>query len=186
MVFFHFNFLLNIFFIYIKNVIPFPGFPPPCKHPIPSSFPLLLWGCSSTSPPTPTSPPSIPLYRGISRAFIGPRTSPPIDAWQGHPLLHMQLEPCVLLCWWLRPWEFWGTWLVDIAILSMGLPTPSVLTLIPLLETPHSVQWLAVNICLCICKALGEPLRRQPYQAPFSMHFLASTIVSGFGVCIWD
>jgi hypothetical protein len=52
-----------------------------------------------THPPTPTSPPSIALHWSIYQAFIGPRTSPPIDAWQGHPLLHMQLEPCVLLCW---------------------------------------------------------------------------------------
>jgi hypothetical protein len=37
---------------------------------------------------------------------------------------------------------------------------------------------------LCIHKALAGPLRRQPYQAPFSKHFLASTIVSGFGNCI--
>jgi hypothetical protein len=43
-----------------------------------------------------------------------------------------------------------------------------------------------VSICLCICQALAEPLRRQLYQAPVSMHFLASTIVSGFGVCPID
>jgi hypothetical protein len=49
-----------------------------------------------------------------------------------------------------------------------------------------SVQWLASSICLCICQALIEPLRRQLYQAPVSQYFLASTIVSGFGVCIWD
>jgi hypothetical protein len=54
------------------------------------------------------------------------------------------------------------------------------------LGTTWSVQWLAGSICLCICKALAGPLRRWPYQAPFSMHFLASTIVSGFGNCIWD
>jgi hypothetical protein len=35
-------------------------------------------------------------------------------------------------------------------------------------------------------QALAEPLRRQLYQAPFSKHFLASAIVSGFGDCIWD
>jgi hypothetical protein len=58
----------------------------------PLSHPLLLWGCSSTHPPTPTSLPSIPLHWDIYQAFIGPRTSPPIDAWQDHPLLHMQLE----------------------------------------------------------------------------------------------
>jgi hypothetical protein len=33
-----------------------------------------------THPPTPTSPPS------LDQAFKGPRTSPSIDAWQGHPL----------------------------------------------------------------------------------------------------
>jgi hypothetical protein len=80
-------------------------------------------------------------------------------------------------------------WLVDIVVLSVGLQNPattSVLSLTPLLGTPCSVQCLAVNIYLCICKALAEPLRRQSYQAPFSMHFLASTIVSEFGNCIWD
>ena len=80
-----------------------------------------------------------------------------------------------------------GVWLVDIVVLPMGLKTPStpsVLSLTLLLGTPHSVQWLAVSIHLCICKALAEPLRRQPYQVPVSKHFLASTIVSGFGNCI--
>ena len=79
--------------------------------------------------------------------------------------------------------------MVDIVVLPMGLqtpPTPSVLPLTPLLGILCSVKWLAANIRLCICKALAGPHRRQPYQAPFSMHFLASTIVSGFGNCIWD
>jgi hypothetical protein len=77
-----------------------------------------------------------------------------------------------------------GVWLVDIVVLPMGLKTPStpsVLSLIPLLGTPCSVQWLASSICLFIRKALAGCLRRQPYQSPFSMHFLASTIASGFG-----
>jgi hypothetical protein len=106
-------FLLDIFFIYISNAIPLPGFPPSRTHPITSSLSLILWGCSSTHPPTPTSLPSIPLPWDIYRAFLGPRTSTSIDAWQGQPMLHMQLEPCVLLCWWLSPWESWGIWLVD-------------------------------------------------------------------------
>ena len=42
------------------------------------------------------------------------------------------------------------------------------------------------SICLCICRTLVGPLRRQSHQAPFCKHFLASTIVSGFGNCIWD
>ena len=79
-------------------------------------------------------------------------------------------------------------WLVDtVVVLPIGLQTtstPLVLSQTPLLGTPHSVQWLDVSICLCICKAQAGPLRRQPYQPPFSMHFLTSTIVSGFGNCI--
>jgi hypothetical protein len=71
----------------------------------------------------------------------------------------------------------------------MGLQTPSapsVLSLAPPLGTLWLVQWLAESIHLCICQAKAEPLRRQLYQAPVSKHFLISTIVSGFGNCIWD
>ena len=39
---------------------------------------------------------------------------------------------------------------------------------------------------ICICQALAEPLRRQIYQAPVSKLLLASTIVCGFGDCLWD
>jgi hypothetical protein len=78
-------------------------------------------------------------------------------------------------------------WLVDILVLPMGLQTssaPSLLSLTPPLGSLCSAQWLAARICLCICMA--EPLSRQLHRAPVSMHFLASTIVSGFGDCIWD
>ena len=64
--------------------------------------------------------------------------------------------------------------------------TLSVLSLTSPLGTQFSCQWLAASICLRTCQALAEPLRRQLYQAPVSKHLLASTIVSGFGVCIWD
>jgi hypothetical protein len=63
---------------------------------------------------------------------------------------------------------------------------PSVFPLTPPLRSLHSVQWLAASIFISICQALTEPLRRQLYQAPVSMHLVASTIVSGFGECIWD
>jgi hypothetical protein len=98
------------------------------------------------------------------------RTSvfPPTDDWQDHPLLHMQLEPwvppCVLFGWWFSPWDFWRVWLVNIVALPMGLKTSSaasVLSLTPPLGTLCSVQLLAVSICLCICQALAEPLKRQ-------------------------
>ena len=74
--------------------------------------------------------------------------------------------------------------MVDI-VSPMGLQTPSapsVLSLTPPLGTLCSVQWLAASIHLCICQALADPLRRQLYQAPVSMHFLAFTIVSAFGM----
>jgi hypothetical protein len=132
--------------------------PTPEKLSIPFSLSLLLWGYSSTYPPTPTSPPSVLLHWGIFWAFVGPRTSPPIDTWQGHPLPHMQLEPSVLHCWWLNPWELLGDWLVNIVVLPVGMQSPSipsVLLLAPLLRTPCLVQWLAARIRLCICKALA-------------------------------
>ena len=73
--------------------------------------------------------------------------------------------------------------LVDI-VLCLGLQSPSapaVLLTLPL-GSPSSVQWLAVSICICLSQMLAEPLRGQLYQAPLSKHFLASEIVSGFGV----
>ena len=79
--------------------------------------------------------------------------------------------------------------MVHIVVPPMGLQTPIaswVLSLAPSLGTLCSVQWLAESIHLCICQALVEPLRRQLYQVPVSKHLLASTIVSGFGNCIWD
>jgi len=43
-------------------------------------------------PPIYSLLPSGPGIKG-HRAFTGPRASPPTDAWQGHPLLHMRMEP---------------------------------------------------------------------------------------------
>ena len=71
----------------------------------------------------------------------------------------------------------------------MGLQTPSapwVLSLAPSLGTLCSIQWMAVSIHFCFCQALGEPFRRQLYQALISKLLLAAKIVFGFGGCIWD
>jgi hypothetical protein len=87
------------------------------------------------------------------------------------PLLRLRHDKAILcyICSWSHVYSFddglvTGVfWLVDI-VLPMGLQTPSIpsvpsLTL--LFETLCSVQWLAANICLCICKALtGEGYRR--------------------------
>ena len=158
----------------------------PSELPIPSSVPLLI------NLPTPSSLSWHSPKLGY-QPFSGPKASPPIDVQQGHSLLHMQLEPwvppCVFFGWWFSPWKLWGYWLVHIVGPPMGLQTPSVplvLSLGPPLETLCSVQWLADTIHLCICQALAEPLRKQLYQVPVSKQLLASTIVSGFGDCIWD
>ena len=80
-------------------------------------------------PPTHSCLPAMPfLYTG-ALSTSGPRASP-TDVQQGHPLLHMLLEPwvppCVLFGWLFSPRELWEVWLVDIVVLSMGLQTPSV------------------------------------------------------------
>jgi hypothetical protein len=160
------------------------------KPPIQFSLPLLLFGCF----PTPYHP-FLPPHPGHSptlehQAFLGPRASLLIDVQQGHPLLHMWLEPwvppCVLFNWWFSPWELWKVWLVDVVVLPMGLqtlsaplvlsliflvvslafnvwaisPAPSILSLTPLLETPCSVQQLAARIYLCIWKTSNLNLIR--------------------------
>jgi hypothetical protein len=152
----------------------------PFSNTSPSPLPLVLWGCSPTNPPNPTS------------KLLNSSTQSIESSQDFHPLLHIQLEalvpPCVFLGWWFSPWELWEVWLVDIVVIPMGLQTPSpptVLYLTPPLGTLCSVEWFAASILLFICQGLAEPLRRKLYQAPFSTHFLAFTIVSGFGVCIW-
>jgi len=71
------------------------------KPPIPSPHPLPPWGSSPTQPPTPS------CLLALAFPYTGPRASPPIDAWQGHSMLYMWLEPwvtpCVLFRWWENP-----------------------------------------------------------------------------------
>jgi hypothetical protein len=83
----------------------------------------------------------------------------------------------------------WEVLLFDIVVLPVGLQTPSAPTFLALtspLGSLLSLQWLAVSILICIGLALPEPLRGQLFQAPVSKHFLASALVSGFGVSRWD
>jgi hypothetical protein len=101
----------------------------PLSHPFSSCF----YECvPPTHPPTPAS---LTLHSPTlgHLAFVVPRVSSPIDALQGHPLLHIWLESwvqiCVLLGWWFRPWEHW---LVDIIYLPTGLQMPSALSVLSL------------------------------------------------------
>ena len=146
--------LLDIFFIYISNVIPFPYLPSkkPLCH-IPSS-------CSPTHPlllPCPGSP----LQWGI---WTSQEQGPLL------PLMSNKVILCYICSWSYRslhvyslvgglfsPWELWGYWLVHIVVSPMGLQTPSVprvLSLASSMGTLCSVQWMAVSIHVCICQCI--------------------------------
>ena len=165
---------------------PFPGLIP--------GNPYSIWHllCFYEPVPSPTYSTSLPWHLPTlgHGAFTGPRTSPPTDVWQYHPLLYMPLESWVpLFVWWLSPWVLWSVCSVHIVVLPVRLQTPSAPSVLPLtapLGTPWSVWLLAVSISLCSCQALAEPLRRQSYYAPISKHLLVSTIVTVPGFCIWD
>jgi hypothetical protein len=143
----------------------FPVTPSPGKPPIPSS------PCFYEGVPTPTHPHSL-LSNSPTlgyQAFTGPRTSPPTDAQQGHPLLHMWLEPwvppCVLFVLWFTPWELWeggSSWLILVFFLWGYKPLQLLYCfLTPALWGPpwgscSQPKWLAMSISLCICQALAD------------------------------
>ena len=80
-----FLFFYSIFSLFTFQMLScFPFFPPKTPYIIPP--PLRLWGCSAIHPVLQPHP-HIPILG--HQAFTGPRDSPPPDAQQGHPLLHM-------------------------------------------------------------------------------------------------
>ena len=113
--------LLDIFFIYISNVNPFPS--PPKGNPLfhqPSS-------CFYEGVPPPTYPllpphPGIPLHWDIEpsqdqRPLLPLMPNKAILYYicsLSHGLLH------VYSGWWFSPWELWVVWLIDIVVLPMG------------------------------------------------------------------
>jgi hypothetical protein len=167
-------FKLDIFFIYISNVFPFLGLPfwSPLSHPTQAHLPVLA--LSYTGSLNTLRPKNLPSHWSQSVLCY-------ICGWS-HGSLHLYS-----LVGGLVPGSS-GSLLARYCF-SYGLQTPSspsVLSPTPPLGTPCSVQCLAESIHLCVCQAMAESLRRQLYQAPVSKHFLASTIVSGFGDCMWD
>jgi hypothetical protein len=165
---------LNIFFIYISNVVPYPGLPSGnlLSHPPPtSSMRVLLHSPTHFCLPALAFP---YMYLGTPS---GPRASPPTDVQQDPLLPRMWPEPwvppmCIL---WSVSQELQGVWPVDTVAPSMGLQTPSAPSVpspTPPLGTLCSVQRFAVSIC----QALAQPLKRLPYQASVSKHFPASRI----------
>jgi hypothetical protein len=88
--FFFFCFVVVIIrcflYLHFKCLSPFLVSPPKIPYPLPL-----------TPQPTPASWLRHSLILG-HRTSTGPRASPPIDDWLGHPQLHIQLEPWVFLC----------------------------------------------------------------------------------------
>jgi len=119
--------------------------------------------------------------------LTGPRASPPIDAQQSHPLLHMQLKPWVCSCVCLGSGLVPGSSSCLVLLYLWGCKPLKLLQsfLNSTSGDPFSVQWFAARICLCIYHTLAEPLRRQVYQAPVSIHFLATSILSRCADCIY-
>jgi hypothetical protein len=117
---------LNSFFIWYAIYLHFKCYPlsqfPLWNPSIPSPFPYLS-GYSPFHPPTPTSLPRHSPMLG-HQTFTGPRITPPIDAWQGHPLQHMWVGPCVLFGWWFSPWELWGGLVGWYCCSSYGVANP--------------------------------------------------------------
>jgi hypothetical protein len=179
--FFGVYFLLDIFFIYISNVTPFLVSLPPGNTLSHSPSPCFYEGVPPPALDSPTLGHLSSLHRtkDMSSHWCLTRLSSYTYASGAMctPLL-MALSLGIL---------GESGWLILLFFLWSCKPLQLLQSsLTPLLGTLHSVQWLARNICLCICKALAGPLRIQPYQALFSMHFLTSTIVSRFGNCIRD
>ena len=120
-------------------------------------------------------------YTG-NRAFTGQKASP-IDARLLHTRPEPWVPPCTLFGLWSSSQEQWGTWQVD----TVALPyraAKSLSSFSPFanfsIGDPVLSPMVSFNIHFCICQTLEEPLRRQPYQAPVSKHFPASSIAFRF------
>jgi hypothetical protein len=183
---FDYVFLLIIPFIYISMISQFLVTPLQYPHPT-SAFPSSHCHCegahSVTHPPSPTPPLQYPPTLG-HQTSTRPRASSPIDVKQGHPLIHMYLEPwispCTLLDWWSSSWEHWVIWPAKI-VLPVGFQPPSappVLSQSPPPGSPSSVWWLGPSIYICIGQLLAEASKEHQYQVPVSNCFLATETVS--------
>jgi hypothetical protein len=143
-------------------LFPFPVFSLRILYP---TRPLSPQGCSPTHPLLPHYP-SILLHWGIKPSQD---QGPPLRLMPDKAILcyicswiHGSLHVYSLVGSLVPGSSGWGYfWLIDIVVLPMRWQTPP-------LGSPWSIQWLSVSICLCICQALAEPLRRQLYQAPVS------------------
>jgi hypothetical protein len=138
-------------------------------RPVPISF-LLIWiiylFTFQMLSPFPISPLETP-YPASMRVLPHPPTHPPHG-------------PRIALHWGIKP------------SLDQGPPLPSMSDKAP--SAPSSKSSIGVLVLssmvdcehpICVGHYLAEPLSRQLYQSAVSKYFLASAIVSGFGVCVW-
>ena len=144
----------------------------PYPIPSPSSSMRVLPSHLLTPNSHPTTHPPWPSPTLEYQTSSGPMVASPTDIQQGQPLPYIWPEPwvppCVFFSWWSSPWELWGIWPVD-TYSSHRSATPSALSvpsLTPPLGSPLSVQWLAVNIHLCICLS-GDSHIRLPSASTF-------------------
>ena len=114
------------------------------------------------------------------QSFTGLRVSHPIDAkgtlsciWSWS---HCSLQVYSLVDGLVPESSGQSGWLILLLFLWGWKPLQLLQSfpLTHLLWFPYSVQWLVASISICISKALTEPLRRHPYLAPISNHFLSS------------
>jgi hypothetical protein len=161
---------------------------PPNPHlipPPPDSMKVLTQPPNQFSLPTWHSP-----IRG-DQAFTGPRASPPIDAWQDHPLLHMWMEPWVpsfvLLGWWFNPWVLYGVWIYCRSSYEIANPFTSYIplstsfigdpVLYPMVGCEHLPLYLSGS---------DRASQETAISGSSQKALLTSTIVSGIGVSIQD
>jgi hypothetical protein len=95
---------IMLFFYWIISLFTFQILSPflvclPPGNPLPHPpSPCFYEGVPPLKPPTPSSLPLIPPILGHLLSLNRIKDHSSIDGWQEHPLLHMQLEPCVLFC----------------------------------------------------------------------------------------
>jgi hypothetical protein len=97
-----------------------------------------------------------------------------------------RVTPCVYFSWWSSPWELQRIWPVDTVASSMGMQTPSALSVpspTPPLETPELSPMAGCNLPPLYLSGSGRVSQETVISG---FHQQASTITSGFGVCICD